>query len=47
MATTANEAEVHRIRRVAGLLYIAARPVRILKSINWRIACACWHGSHY
>lgn len=35
MATTANEAEVLRIRRVAGLLYIAARPVRILKSINW------------
>lgn len=35
MVTPVIDTEIDRIRKVASLLYRAARPLRILKSINW------------
>jgi len=32
---TTEPAEKERIQKIAGLLYTAARPVRILRFINW------------
>jgi hypothetical protein len=32
---TAEPEEKERIQKIAGLLYTAARPLRILRSINW------------
>lgn len=35
MAKTGSDTEIERIKKVASLLYAAARPVRILRSIDW------------
>jgi hypothetical protein len=35
MKTTASEHELERIKSVAGLLYTACRPLRILRTVDW------------